>query len=94
MFTWLNKLGVQSDRGFVVLSTGRFTIDYREGGRKIEVYVERGFTESGKACVTIEPTAFERWDEDPHALPKTKQDELLANFTEAMEFQGLAVIVE
>ncbi|MGO8689460.1 MAG: hypothetical protein ACLQLG_07490 [Thermoguttaceae bacterium] len=95
MFKWLNKTGVESDRGFAVQSMDRFTIEYREGDRKIDIYVERGLLPDGKYCVTIEAAAFEHWNGDPEwvTLPPEKQDEMLANFTEAMEFQGLAVVV-
>jgi hypothetical protein len=95
MFTWLNKQGVQSDRGFVVQVVGRFLVEYRELGKTVSVEVEGCFFD-GKAHVSISPTAFERWDGDPEwaLLPSDKQDEILANFTEAMEFQGVEVHVE
>lgn len=32
MFTWLNKQGVQSDRGFDVQRTERFVMEYHEKG--------------------------------------------------------------
>ena len=44
MFTWLNKQGVRSDRGFEVQFTGRFDAEYREGGRIVELYVESGLS--------------------------------------------------
>ena len=90
MFKWLNKTGVESDRGFVVQSMDRFTVEYREGDKKIGVYVEHGFVEGRNPCVIIKPTSFERWDGDPEwtTLPPEKQDEMRANFTEAMEFRG------
>ncbi len=95
MFTWINSQGVRSDRGFEVESMDRFAIEYREGKKRIGVYVENGFLDGRKPCVAIERTAFERWDGDPPwvKLPREKQDEMLANFTEAMEFQGIAVVV-
>jgi hypothetical protein len=95
MFTWLNSQAVRSDAGFEVESMGRFTIDYREGGRKISVYVENGL-HGGKPCVIImEANAFARWDGDPPSLtlPPEKQKQMLANFIAALEFQGLAVVV-
>lgn len=95
MFTWINSQAVRSDQGFEVESMGRFTIDYREGSKKVSVYVENGM-EAGKPCVIImKPTAFERWDDDPPGAsnPLEKQQEMLRNFIEAMEFQGLAVVV-
>ncbi len=96
MLKWLNKQGVESDKGFTVQSMSRFMIEYREGEKKIDVSVENGRLATGEPCVIIEPTAFERWNDDPPyiSLPAEKQDAMLANFTEAMEFQGLQVSVE
>lgn len=95
MFTWLNKQGVQSDRGFVVQVTGRFTIEYREGEQTIAVPVEFSVSQGG-TCVIIDPHAFHRWDNDTSGLmiPLEKQREILANFKEAMEFQNVPVLVE
>jgi len=95
MFRWLNKQGVASDSGFVVQSIDRFTIEYREGTKKVSVEVENGFL-GEKPCVSILPSAFERWDGDPHneEIPSQRQAEMHANFRAAMEFQRLAVVVE
>jgi hypothetical protein len=95
VFTWINSQGVRSDRGFEVESMGRFTIEYREGDRKVSVEVEGSFF-GGKAHISILPTAFERWDDDPDwaTIPTEKQDKMLANFTEAMEFQEVTVAIE
>ena len=95
MYTWLNKQGVQSDRGFMVQSVDRFTVEYREGVRKVSVEVENGML-GGKPCVSIYPAAFERWDGDPEwmIIPPETQDDMLAKFTDAMEFMGVAVVVE
>lgn len=92
---WLNSNGVESDRAFVVQSTGRLEIEYREGSRKVTVDVETGWLSDVKSCVLITPKAFERWDGDPpeKVNPLDKQQEMLANFTEAMEFQGIGVVV-
>ena len=30
MFKWLNKQGVEYDKGFIVQKVGRFTIEYRQ----------------------------------------------------------------
>ena len=95
MFKWLNSNGVESDHGFIVQSIGRFEIEYREGKRKVNVYVERGMHD-GKPCVIVmESGAFARWDGGPPGgvNPLEKQQEMLKNFIEALEFQGLAVVV-
>jgi hypothetical protein len=95
MFTWLNKQGVQSDRGFVVQCIDRFVIEYREGARVMSVLTEPGMYD-GKFCVIVDPQAFRRWDDDPAdvTIPLERQQEIFANFKEAMEFQNLAVVVE
>lgn len=90
MFTWLNKQGVKSDKGFEVQSIDRFKIEYREGRRSISVQVERGVF-AGKPCVIIKENAFERWD-DGESISYEKQKLISNNFTEAMEFQGIAVV--
>jgi hypothetical protein len=94
MFKWLNKQCVESDGGFIVASRGRFTIEYRERGGIITVYVEHGLKEGGP-CVIVGSDAFARWDGDPPrtTTPLVEQKRMLANFTAAMEFQGMAVVV-
>lgn len=92
MFTWINKQGVRSDRGFEVQRTGRFDAEYREGSRKISLYVESGMV-GGLPAILIDPDAFARWDSG-EPIPTDKQAEMMMNFREAMEFQGLKLGVE
>jgi hypothetical protein len=96
MFTWLNKQGVQSDRGFVVQVVDRFTIAYREAEKTLSVPVEFARLEDGKSCVSVSPHAFSRWDDDAPGLmiPLEKQQEIFANFKAALKFQNLALVTE
>lgn len=96
MFTWLNSQAVRSNRGFEVVSVDRFTIDYREKSRKVSVYVEKGIVEGRKPCVIISKNAFDHWDGTSagERISPEKQQEMLSNFTEAMEFQGIKVLIE
>jgi hypothetical protein len=95
MFTWLNKQGVESEKGFVVQITGQFTAEYREGTKRMTVDVESGLS-AGKPSIIIDPHAFAHWDGDlaGTSVPAQKQAQILRNFKSAMEFQGLAVVVE
>ena len=95
MFTRLNKQGVESDRGFAVQSLDRFTVEYREGNKRIALDVDNGIS-GGRPCVSVERRAFKRWDSmrDCEELSLAKQNEILQNFVEAMEFQGVAVVIE
>jgi hypothetical protein len=92
MFTWLNKQGVRSDQGFEVQFTGRFDAEYREGGRTVSLYVESG-TVGGSPGILIDPDAFARWD-DGESITADKQEEMLKNFRNAIEFQGLKLGIE
>lgn len=92
MFTWLNKQGVQSDRGFVVQFTGRFTAEYRDQSRIVSLDVESGLSE-GKQCIILSPDAFDRWD-DGTPIPATQRSSLFQNIKDALEFQGLKMVVE
>ena len=91
MFTWLNKQGVQSDRGFIVQRTGRFTAEYREGGRKITLDVESG-QELGRFCLIVTPNAFDRWDGGV-GIPPERRPQMFENLREALEFQGLGMVI-
>jgi len=91
MFTWLNKQGVKSDRGFEVQFIDRFTVEYREGGKTITINFEDGYN-AGKPCLIIEEDAFKTWDLGL-SLTKEKRAEIIRDFTEAIEFQGLAVVI-
>jgi len=92
-FTWLNKQGVKSSKGFIVQCMGRFTAEYQECSRKITIELEIGKLPNGKYCDIIGSDAFSKWD-DGTPIPKEKQDEILQNYKDAMEFQGIGVIVE
>jgi hypothetical protein len=90
MFTWLNKQGVRSDCGFEVQRTGRFSAEYREGSRVIEVSVESG---GGMPSIIIGPDSFARW-KSGILIPREEQERIIKNFREAMEFQGLKLLIE
>jgi hypothetical protein len=92
MFTWLNKQGVKSDKGFEVQRTGRFEAEYREGEKLVTLYVESG-ENGGLPCIILDPSAFERWD-GGEPIPADQQARMFQNFKEAMEFQDLKMVVE
>lgn len=93
-FTWLNSQAVRSDSGFEVESMGRFSIEYREGEKVVDVYVERGL-HGGRPCVIVSADSFKRWTNGPsgEAISPARQQVMLDNFIAALEFQDLAVVV-
>jgi hypothetical protein len=95
MFTWLNKQGVRSDEGFELQFTGRFDAEYREGERVVRLYVENGRV-GGLNCIIVDPSAFERWDGDAGgaSIPRDQQQKMFRNLREALEFQGLKLLIQ
>jgi hypothetical protein len=93
VFTWLNKQGVQSDRGFVVQRTGRFTAEYRDHGKVVTLDVEPGLVD-GQPCIIVDPDAFQHWDGETTRIPPDEQAQMFRNLREAIEFQGLKLVIE
>jgi len=93
MFTYVNKQGVKSDKGFVVQRTGRFTAEYQEGEKKISIELENDLLDNDKICEIIDANAFLKWD-DGAFIPTEKQLEILQNFKNAMNFQDIEIIVK
>ena len=91
MFTWLNSQAVRSDLGFEVESIDRDSIAYREGGIRLDVEVENGFVGS-KPCVIFSRRSFDL--ADGKSVSTAERDRMVRNFSDAMEFQGLAVVIE
>lgn len=90
-FTWLNKQGVESDLGFVVQFTGRFTCEYRESGHILEFRVESG----GGPMLDVSSEDLMKW-RGPLLHGETlaqQQARIKQNVKAAMEFQGLLAIV-
>jgi hypothetical protein len=93
MFSWINKQGVKSSKGYIVQSVARFVIEYREAGKCISIEVESDYAPGMKPYEKVKSYNFEKWD-DGTLISSEQQKEILKNFTEAMEFQGIGVIVE
>lgn len=93
MFTWLNKQGVQRDEGFALQFVGRFTAEYREGSKVMEVDIEDGFL-NGKPVVNVSRGAFKTWQGNSVELAQDVQSQIADNFRRACEFQGLSVIFD
>ena len=92
MFSWLNKQGVRSDRGFEFQYTGRFSAEYRADGRCITFEIE-DVSSGGKFCTIFGRGAFDRWDSG-HPIQDGDRAEIINNVREAIEFQGLKMEVE
>jgi hypothetical protein len=98
MFKWLNKQGVESDEGFVVQFTGRFTLDYIEDGQAIEVTFASS-THGGLPSIHVARTCFATAASRASALRVHAPDHEdhareLENLRRALDFQGLKLIVE
>lgn len=93
MFTWLNKQGVQSDRGFAVQFTGQFTAEYRDHGKVITPDVEDSRV-GGLYAIRVYSNAFDHWDGSSVPIPPERRTQMFQNLKEALEFQDLKLVVE
>jgi hypothetical protein len=91
LFTWINKQGVRSDEGFALQFVGRFTAEYREGTKVMEIEVEDGFLD-GKPAINVARGAFGSWRGDSSPIPPDDQRRIADNVRRACEFQGLTVV--
>ncbi len=92
-FTWLNKQGVETEEGIVVQSTGRFTFEYREGKKVIEIDIEGGIM-GGKSCIHFKRSIFKKWSSGSGVLTFSEQEKAIEIFKDALVFQGLVPIDE
>jgi len=94
MFKWLNKQGVESDRGFIVQVVSRFIIEYRQKYKKISVPIEIDNVTNTEVSIIIHKSSFTCWDDEGTNISANEQSEIIKNFKDAMNFQGIDVIIE
>jgi len=90
VFTWINKQGVRNSAGFEVQSIDRFTIQYRESKRFVNLHVEPGIS-AGRPSINLSARAFDRWANSSVPNTPAEQERMRGNFIAAMEFQGITV---
>ena len=94
MFKWLTKQSVQSDKGFIVQSAGRFALQYIDGTKKITVNcVNEGEHPNGQFFEVVKSDNFEKWD-DGTPIPSNQQEEIKRNFKDGMAFQNIDIIID
>ncbi|MGC4000003.1 MAG: hypothetical protein QM767_22235 [Anaeromyxobacter sp.] len=93
MFSNLNKQGVRSDLGFEVQITGRFSAEYREGGRVFEIPVEFGGGMGG-ACVILRRAEIVQVLAVSRKWNLQEEARILTNLEDAFRFLGLDVSIE
>lgn len=91
-FEWMNKQTVRHVSGYVVKSTGRFSMAYLESGHQITVGVENGYLPGRQPCVEIGPGAFLHFDGAAWLLPTTDQERIERNFIAGCRFMGMEVV--
>jgi hypothetical protein len=87
-FTWLNKQGVENENGEVIQFTGRFSMEYRNGLKVIELGIESGIMGS-TSCISYSRKDFEKWSNGGGLLSPSENEQALNTFREALKFQGL-----
>jgi hypothetical protein len=93
MFKWLNKQGVESDKGFIVQVVSRFEIEYRQQSKKISVIIEIESVSSTRLSIVVLKSSFRCWSNGVQ-IAESEQEKIIKNFIDAMNFQDIDVIVE
>ncbi len=86
MFSWINKQGVRNSDRFEVQCTGRFTMEYREGARRLIIDIES----AGEGMIAFDLKSFEKWANSSVKNSLEEQKCIFNNFMAALEFQGLS----
>ena len=92
MYTWLNKQGVKSDKGFIVQVISRFVIRYSEAQGEIDLSMELGMS-CGKAMIYVYDDEFYKWN-DGRRISEEKKQQILKDFIDAIKFQEVDVEVQ
>lgn len=87
-FIWINKQGVQNDDGEIVQFTGRFTMEYRNGAKVLELGIE-SVIRGGASCIQYRRSDFEKWSKGGGLLSPAEKERARTTFREALKFQGL-----
>ena len=87
-FTWINKQGVETEKGEIVQCTGRFTMEYRKGSKILEIGIESGVMGS-TSLISYKRKDFEKWSKGGGQLSLAEKEQALNTFREALIFQGL-----
>jgi len=97
MFKWLNKQGVESDEGFVVQFTDRFSLQYIEEGRTTTLTIETG-SSGGQGTIHVASDSFAESRSvrafRTERASSEEQNRKVENLRRALEFQGLKLVVE
>ena len=96
-FTKINNNGVKCDEGFVVQSMDRNEMEYREGDRRLKVYVENWsaapvgrWSKPGEYGIDFMLSRAEHW-EPPHdneLISEEKREQIKKRLIAAMNFWG------
>jgi hypothetical protein len=85
-FEWITKKWVRSSAGFEVKSLGQYEMQYIEGDLSLRIKRDVGFTSNLEPCVLLDKSAFDN--------AGNRKEDIIKNFREAMDFQGLKVLFE
>jgi hypothetical protein len=91
MFTWQNKQGVKSSKGFVLQSLDRYGYQYAEGSRTMRVDVEPQRNPSGEYSEEVSLKSISRWlpPHDNERIDQDKADAIRQNISDAMTFMQI-----
>lgn len=91
MLKWLNKQGVESDKGFILQGMHRFYYHYTEGDHVMIVYVEPLKRADNSYYERVSKKSIGAWQPpyEQEVISKTKADQILKNIDEALSFMQI-----
>jgi hypothetical protein len=93
MFKWIDKSCVESDAGFVLQFTGRFTFEYREKEIIVSGEFEFGGVQAdGIRTVLVSSTSLKLAPGE--ILPQEERLRIIQNISDAMDFQNLRLVLD
>lgn len=89
-FTWVNKRTVRSDTGFEFGFTGRFSAEYRESGRVLQIFIETG----GNVATIYENSLQSEFTQPGSTSAALSRQRIASNIRAALAFQGFTLELE
>lgn len=88
----MNAPSAHGASGVQVRVTSRFTAEYRDGDKVVDIDVEPGVDDDGKLCVLLALDAFKRW-RGGTPISSGERRLMLQTFVDAMRSDGLSVLM-
>lgn len=94
-FTYLNRQGVKSSKGFIIQFTARREMQYQENEHILKIEVEGGRDDSGAYNLAVYAQDIKYWQPpyDNEVISEEEKKEIIQNISEALDFMKIGHIL-